>query len=97
MMETSFFMSHESLIIGKRPWYLRLRGKLYLLLQRNALRAPDQFEIPPNRVIELGTRGRNLMSKKPFHCEGLLFLTPVVMSCRCLAKRFDGDHISLFW
>ena len=56
MMETSFFMSHESLILGKRPWYLRLRGKLYLLLQRNALRAPDQFEIPPNRVIELGTQ-----------------------------------------
>ncbi|SUH18885.1 membrane transport protein [Salmonella enterica subsp. enterica] len=56
MMETSFFMSHESLIVGKRPWYLRLRGKLYLLLQRNALRAPDQFEIPPNRVIELGTQ-----------------------------------------
>ncbi|AGE88291.1 low affinity potassium transporter Kup [Cronobacter sakazakii] len=57
MMETSFFMSHESLIIGdKRPWYLRLRGKLFLLLQRNALRAPDQFEIPPNRVIELGTQ-----------------------------------------
>ncbi|OUC50143.1 hypothetical protein, partial [Yersinia pestis] len=23
---------------------------------RNALRAPDQFEIPPNRVIELGTQ-----------------------------------------
>ena len=57
MMETSFFMSHESLIIGEgRPWYLRLRGKLFLLLQRNALRAPDQFEIPPNRVIELGTQ-----------------------------------------
>ena len=49
-------MSHESLILGKRPWYLRLRGKLYLVLQRNALRAPDQFEIPPNRVIELGTQ-----------------------------------------
>jgi K+ transporter len=30
--------------------------KLYLILQRNALRAPDQFEIPPNRVIELGTQ-----------------------------------------
>ena len=56
MMETSFFMSHESLIIGKRPWYLHLRGKLFLALQRNALRAPDQFEIPPNRVIELGTQ-----------------------------------------
>ncbi|WP_241647651.1 low affinity potassium transporter Kup [Rosenbergiella metrosideri] len=56
MMETSFFMSNESLILGKRPWYLRLRGKLFLLLQRNALRAPDQFEIPPNRVIQLGTQ-----------------------------------------
>ncbi len=57
MMETSFFMRRMSRwIIGKRPWYLRLRGKLYLLLQRNALRAPDQFEIPPNRVIELGTQ-----------------------------------------
>ncbi len=95
MMETSFFMSHESLIIGKRPWYLRLRGKLYLLLQRNALRAPDQFEIPPNRVIELGTR-RNLMSKSPSIAKGFVS-HPVVMSCCCLAKRFDGDHISLFW
>ncbi|MGV3344646.1 low affinity potassium transporter Kup [Enterobacteriaceae bacterium LUAb1] len=57
MMEMSFFMSHESLMLGeKRPWYLRLRGKLYLVLQRNALRAPDQFEIPPDRVIELGTQ-----------------------------------------
>ncbi|ARU95835.1 low affinity potassium transporter Kup [Tatumella citrea] len=56
MMDTSFFMSRESLILGKRPWYLQLRGKLFLALQRNALRAPDQFEIPPNRVIELGTQ-----------------------------------------
>ncbi len=84
MMETSFFMSHESLIIGKRPWYLRLRGKLYLLLQRNALRAPDQFEIPPNRVIELGTRGRNLMSKSPSIAKGFCFslrlLCPVAAS-----------------
>ncbi|MGL4765085.1 MAG: KUP/HAK/KT family potassium transporter, partial [Aeromonas sp.] len=39
-----------------RPWYLYLRGKLFMLLQRNALRAPDQFEIPPNRVIELGSQ-----------------------------------------
>lgn len=56
MMETSFFMSHESLILTKRPWHLFLRGKLFIALSRNALRAPDQFEIPPNRVIELGTQ-----------------------------------------
>ncbi|WDF98954.1 low affinity potassium transporter Kup [Pectobacterium carotovorum subsp. carotovorum] len=54
MMETSFFMSNESLIIGERPWYLLLRGKLFMMLSRNALRAADQFEIPPNRLIELG-------------------------------------------
>ncbi|PWC09324.1 potassium transporter Kup [Brenneria roseae subsp. americana] len=54
MMETSFFMSNESLTMGKRPWYLRLRGKLFMMLSRNALRAADQFEIPPNRLIELG-------------------------------------------
>ncbi len=60
MMETSFFMSHESLIMGKRSWYLRLRGKLFLALQRNALHGPDQFEIPLNRVIELGTQVANL-------------------------------------
>ncbi|AHF75114.1 Kup system potassium uptake protein [Candidatus Sodalis pierantonius str. SOPE] len=56
MMETSFFMSHESLILGKRPWYLMVRGKLFMALSRNALRAPDQYLIPPNRVIELGTQ-----------------------------------------
>jgi KUP system potassium uptake protein len=56
MLETSFFMAHESLIMKERPWYLYLRGKLFMLLQRNALRAPDQFQIPPNRVIELGSQ-----------------------------------------
>jgi KUP system potassium uptake protein len=56
MMETSFFMSHESLILGNRPWYLKARGKLFMALSRNALQAADQFEIPPNRVIELGTQ-----------------------------------------
>ncbi|KAA8995142.1 low affinity potassium transporter Kup [Affinibrenneria salicis] len=54
MMETSFFMSNETMILGKRPLFMRLRGKLFMMLSRNALRAADQFEIPPNRVIELG-------------------------------------------
>lgn len=56
MEETSFFLSHESVKLGKRPWYLRVRGQLFLALNRNALRAPDQFKIPHNRVIELGTQ-----------------------------------------
>ena len=69
MMETSFFMSHESLILGKRPWYLRLRGKLYLLLQRNALRAPDQFEIP-KQGYRTGYSGRNLTPDASFLHKG---------------------------
>ncbi len=56
MLETSFFMSNESLILGKRPLMLRLRGKLFLMLHRNSLRAPEQFKIPPNRIIQLGTQ-----------------------------------------
>jgi KUP system potassium uptake protein len=56
MMQTSFFRSHEALILGKRPWHHKIRGMLFLALARNALRSPDLFELPPNRVIELGTQ-----------------------------------------
>ncbi|WP_339056625.1 low affinity potassium transporter Kup [Candidatus Regiella endosymbiont of Tuberolachnus salignus] len=58
MIETSFFMSYESIFLTKRPWYLSFRGKLFILLKRNALRASDQFEIPPNRIIELSIQVR---------------------------------------
>ncbi len=83
MMETSFFMSHESLIVGKRPWYLRLRGKLYWCCSEMRCALPDQFEIPPNRVIELGTRGRNLVLIKPLAMRGF-----VINCCKfCLSKK----------
>ncbi|ADW76509.1 low affinity potassium transporter Kup (plasmid) [Rahnella aquatilis] len=55
MNETSFFMSRDTFILGEpRPWYLKARGKLFQVLQRNSLRAPEHYHIPPNRVIELG-------------------------------------------
>lgn len=56
IQDSSFFMSYETLVLGKRPWILRLRGILFILLQRNALRAPDRFKIPPDRVIQLGKK-----------------------------------------
>jgi len=56
MIEASFFMSYESLILTKRPWYLFFRGKLFIALRRNSLRVSDQFKIPPDRVIELGAQ-----------------------------------------
>ncbi len=97
MMETSFFMSHESLIIGKRPWYLRLRGKLYLLLQRNALRAPDRFEIRQtglsNSVPVSKSDVKKALPLRRAFCFSLRLSSPVV----ALRNVFDGDHISLFW
>ncbi len=98
MMETSFFMSHESLIIGKRPWYLRLRGKLYLILQRNALRAPDHFEIPSNRVIELGTSPdlSFLKCRVALHLPAYSYsIFHKIYFSFHLAKRFDTDHNSV--
>ncbi|QGH62048.1 low affinity potassium transporter Kup [Serratia proteamaculans] len=56
MNETSFFLSRDTLVLGPRPWYLRIRGRVFQMLQRNALRTPEQFQIPPNRVIELGAQ-----------------------------------------
>ncbi|WMU73269.1 low affinity potassium transporter Kup [Enterobacter bugandensis] len=56
MNETSFFLSRDTLVLGKRPWYLQIRGRVFQALQRNSLRAPELFRIPPNRVIELGAQ-----------------------------------------
>ncbi|BAC24754.1 kup [Wigglesworthia glossinidia endosymbiont of Glossina brevipalpis] len=54
IMETSFFISHESLILGKRPWYLAIRAKLFIFLKRNSLGSTYQYSIPLDRVIALG-------------------------------------------
>ena len=77
-------MSHESLIIGKR--YLRLR-------QVASAAAPDQFETRPMSSV----RRWKSDVEKPFNNEGLFCLSHLdVTSCSRVAKRFDGDHISLF-
>jgi KUP system potassium uptake protein len=56
MMETSFFLSRENVIPGRRaPRLLFWRAPLFAWMSRNATRATDFFNIPPNRVVELGT------------------------------------------
>lgn len=52
--EASFFTSHDTLIMKKRRGLSRLKGGIFHFFQHNALRAHEQFMIPPNRVIELG-------------------------------------------
>jgi KUP system potassium uptake protein len=56
MMETSFFIARQTVISvpnrGMAPW----REHLYIAMSRNARTAADYYQIPANRVIELGTQ-----------------------------------------
>jgi KUP system potassium uptake protein len=56
MMETSFFIARQTVISapggGMAPW----REQLFVTMSRNARGAADYYQIPSNRVIELGTQ-----------------------------------------
>lgn len=56
MAETSFFLGRESLLVIGLPGMAVWRERLYSFMQRNATRATDFFQIPPSRVVELGTQ-----------------------------------------
>jgi KUP system potassium uptake protein len=56
LMSTSFFLSRETLIATKRPGMAIWREKLFAAMARNAGSATAYFNIPTNRVIELGTQ-----------------------------------------
>ncbi len=55
MMETSFFLSRETIIPAHLPGMALWRDHLFAWMSRNATRATDYFRLPANRVIELGT------------------------------------------
>ncbi len=56
MMETSFFVSRESLIATGMPGMAKWRERLFVSMSKNATKASDFFGIPTNRVVELGTQ-----------------------------------------
>ena len=56
MMETSFFVSRETLIATVRPGMARWRERLFSSMSKNAVKASDFFHVPTNRVVELGTQ-----------------------------------------
>ncbi|HEY3492694.1 MAG TPA: KUP/HAK/KT family potassium transporter, partial [Solirubrobacterales bacterium] len=58
VMNTTFFLSRETLIPSKKPGMALWREKLFALMSRNAQRPTDFFRIPPNRVVELGMQVR---------------------------------------
>jgi KUP system potassium uptake protein len=53
-METTFFLSRETIIPSERRGLARWRKRLFALMARNAQPANAYFRLPPNRVVELG-------------------------------------------
>ena len=54
--ETSFFLGRETPVPTVHPELSRWRERLYAFMTRNAVSASSYFQIPPKRVVELGTQ-----------------------------------------
>ena len=55
-METSYYLGRERLILRPGSPLTRMRRQLFVFMSRNARSATEFFNIPPNRVVELGTQ-----------------------------------------
>jgi KUP system potassium uptake protein len=57
-MDTSFFLSRETIIptAGVPSGMALWRERLFATMSRNAGNAADYFNLPANRVIEIGTQ-----------------------------------------
>lgn len=56
MMETSFFLSRQTLLASDKPGMAVWREVLFSWMMRNAESAMDFFKLPTNRVVELGSQ-----------------------------------------
>ena len=56
MMDTSFFLSRQTLLASDRPGMMIWREKLFAWMLRNAESAMEFFRLPTNRVVELGSQ-----------------------------------------
>jgi KUP system potassium uptake protein len=71
---TTYYIGRETLVSGAKharsmwAW----REKLFAFMSRNALRATDFYQIPPDRTMELGIRLRltDLGGRRPAHSNG---------------------------
>ena len=56
MMDTSFFVSRETLIATAAPGMALWRDRLFVSMSKNATKASEFFNVPTNRVVELGAQ-----------------------------------------
>ncbi|HVJ91793.1 MAG TPA: KUP/HAK/KT family potassium transporter, partial [Labilithrix sp.] len=54
--DTSYFLGRETLIMTKKKGMARWRKMVFAIMSRNARPANAFFQIPPNRVVELGAQ-----------------------------------------
>jgi KUP system potassium uptake protein len=55
-MDTSYYLGRERLVLTGEAKMSRWRKALFALMSRNARSATEFFQIPPNRVVELGAQ-----------------------------------------
>jgi KUP system potassium uptake protein len=53
-MRTSFYLSRQTVVGGRRPVMPRWRRGIFAFMARNGTRSTMFFKIPPNRVVEMG-------------------------------------------
>jgi KUP system potassium uptake protein len=54
--DTSYFLGRETLLATGREKLARWRKRLFIVMARNATPATAYFNLPPNRVVELGAQ-----------------------------------------
>ena len=56
MSDTTYYLAHLTLFVHAqgRLGMMEWRDKLFVFLSRNARRATNFFQIPPDRVVEIG-------------------------------------------
>ena len=54
LLETSFFIGREKVVVGKQRGFWRWRKQLFVFMHRTMLNATEYFRIPTNRGVELG-------------------------------------------
>jgi len=55
-LDTSFFLSRESLIPSDQPDLPRWRERIFIRMSNTALDATQYFRLPPDRVVEIGSQ-----------------------------------------
>jgi KUP system potassium uptake protein len=55
-LETSYFLGRERLVASRRPGLPGWRKRIFIVLSQNARSAADFYQLPNNRVVELGAQ-----------------------------------------